>query len=371
MSAAPIQPSEPPTRRQPSLLYRLSARLNFVVWKLPLPRRVLVWLSQVVYRAPPMPGWMVLAIVGALEAASVRFWIIGGWGIDALGQRRTRTHRDLDVIVDDRDMERALDVMRDLGYEEWYRADSDVPLDSRIVLHESATAARVVDLHPLELSGTEMEVTAGVVEGRPVPCISAALQLKTHVGYRRRAYERADIALLRKLSEGPAITLIVPVPSAEDLLEDSAREPGMPAHINLVLPFLDAGAIDGESESRLASLLQTSPSFDFVLSKIGRFPGIIHVAAEPASPFVSLARAFAELWPERRASGGAGQEIVPHLTVACGTDTMIPTGLADRLPVTARAEQVWVMSRVAGRWTRRRALMLGQPTAPTLDAGAS
>jgi hypothetical protein len=204
-----------------------------------------------------------------------------------------------------------------------------------------------------------MEVATGVVEGRRVPCASVDLQLKTHCGYRNRGYELGDLRFLRKLSEGPALRLIVPVPSAEHLVDDLVLGDGMPAHINLVFPFLDTSTIDDETESGLASLLETVPSFAFALREIRRLPGIICLAAEPAAPFVALARALPDFWPEARPDAGASQEIIPYVTVAYGTDTPIPSGLAERLPVSARAEEVWLMSKDATQWMCRRAFRLG------------
>ena len=188
-----------PTGGKPLPFYRITGLLNVLVWRAPLPRRVLARLSKTVYRNPPMPGELVLAIVGALRAAGVRCGISGGWGVDALVRKRTRVHRDLDLILDHRDLRQAVDVLRDLGYWEWYRIDSDVPCDSRVVLHDHDFAGRAVDLHPVELSGTPIEFAVGAVEGHPVPCISLAWQFKTHSGYER--HERTDLALLREGAE--------------------------------------------------------------------------------------------------------------------------------------------------------------------------
>ena len=39
-------------------------------------------------------------VLDALDAAGVRAWVEGGWGIDALVGRSTREHDDLDLAVD-------------------------------------------------------------------------------------------------------------------------------------------------------------------------------------------------------------------------------------------------------------------------------
>jgi 2'-5' RNA ligase len=342
---------------EPTLFYRVTGTLNRWVWRAPLPRRVVARLSTLVYRNPPMPGESVLAVVDSLRAADVRCWISGGWGVDALAEKCTRTHRDLDLVVEEQDRQRAVDVLGELGYWEWYRVDSDVPLFSRIVLHDHELAGRTIDLHPLAPSSMQAEFTMGTIEGREVSCMSVDLQLKTHSNYRKRWRDRADVAVLRRLLEGSATTLIVPVSSAEELLAESSREAGLPAHITLLYPFLAARAIGRETEQTLGSLVGEIPAFDFVLSEVGRFPGVVYLAPEPAAPFVALTRALVERWPDHQPYGGAYEEIIPHLTVAYGETA--PSGLAERLPVSARAEEVWLMSRAGGRWVRHSVFPLG------------
>ena len=42
----------------------------------------------------------VLAVLQALNASGCRYWLEGGWGVDALAGRQTRTHRDVDIDFD-------------------------------------------------------------------------------------------------------------------------------------------------------------------------------------------------------------------------------------------------------------------------------
>jgi hypothetical protein len=354
-----MQRSPPASTSEPTLFYRVTGRLNRLVWRMPLPHGVLARLSALVYRHPPTSGELALSIVDALHDADVGCWINGGWGVDALAGRRTRVHRDLDLVIDDGSMQRAVEVLEGLGYREWYRVDSDEPLFSRLVLHDHELAGRVVDLHPLDFSHEHVEFTTGEIEGRPVPCLSLASQAESHSNYHKRWRDRADLAVLRKLLEGSTTTLIMPVPHADDLLQKSASEAGIPAHITLLYPFLSPRTIDHEIEGTLKSLFQAVPAFDFALSEVGHFPGVVYLAPEPAAPFTALVRALVERWPDRQAYGGVHEEIIPHLTVAFGET--VPRGLVERLPVSARAQEVWLMSRMAGRWVHRASFRLGTP----------
>ncbi|HEY7989282.1 MAG TPA: hypothetical protein VIE19_08690, partial [Lapillicoccus sp.] len=55
-------------------------------------------------------------VCAGLADAGVRFWLAGGWGVDALAGRQTRSHRDLDLLVDAADEAVTLEVLGDLGY---------------------------------------------------------------------------------------------------------------------------------------------------------------------------------------------------------------------------------------------------------------
>ena len=40
-----------------------------------------------------------VALCRLLEQHSIRFWVMGGWGVDALLHRETRPHKDLDILL--------------------------------------------------------------------------------------------------------------------------------------------------------------------------------------------------------------------------------------------------------------------------------
>jgi len=58
----------------------------------------------------------VIKVIDALELAGVDVWVYGGWGIDALLEKQTRHHDDLDVIIRADDVEAAIRVTRNLGF---------------------------------------------------------------------------------------------------------------------------------------------------------------------------------------------------------------------------------------------------------------
>jgi 2'-5' RNA ligase len=151
----------------------------------------------------------------------------------------------------------------------------------------------------------------------------------------------------------------VPAPELDELLDASARDPGMPAHVTVLYPFLPVAAIDTSTEQAVASVIARTPALDVTVAEVRRFPGVIYLAPEPAAPLVALTEALVERWPECRPYRGAYEEVVPHLTVAYGDS--VPAGVTERLPALFRADEVWLMARACGRWMCRRRFSLGAP----------
>lgn len=152
----------------------------------------------------------VLAVLDALEQAGCRYWLEGGWGVDALAGRQTRHHRDVDVDVDDRDEASALAAVSRLGYvveTDWR------PNRVELLRSDAAGGERArVDVHPIEVHhdgsarqvGMDGEIflfparffTAGSLNGRTVPCFSVEAQRWFRTGYPPRHVDEHDLGVL-------------------------------------------------------------------------------------------------------------------------------------------------------------------------------
>lgn len=168
---------------------------------------------------------------------------------------------------------------------------------------------------------------------------------------------------LHRLRPRSLTAVILPVPCLDGLTGPSARDAGMPAHVTLLYPFLPTRFVDSETERALGSLVLATPAFDFSLARVGRFPGVVYLAPEPAAPFRALTSALVARWPEHPPYGGAYPEVVPHLTVAHGE--AVPEGLVARLPLRSQAREVWLMARALRRWTRLARFPLGASRRPS------
>jgi lincosamide nucleotidyltransferase A/C/D/E len=155
----------------------------------------------------------VLTVLRALSAVGCRFWLEGGWGVDALVGHQTRPHRDLDVDLDARCEEAALAVLTTMGYA--------VETDWRPNRVELRAAGRGrVDLHPLLIDddGTARQAAldggfhvfppsffvTGSLAGLPVPCVSVAAQRLFRTGYELRDVDLHDLAVLDELDRAEA-----------------------------------------------------------------------------------------------------------------------------------------------------------------------
>ncbi|MFK0155172.1 2'-5' RNA ligase family protein [Streptomyces sp. NPDC090493] len=159
--------------------------------------------------------------------------------------------------------------------------------------------------------------------------------------------------------------LIVRVPEAEpavgawrDRLDPSARA-GVPAHVTVLFPFLDARLVDGGVRAALGDLLSHHRPFEARFDHCGRFPGVLYLAPapEPATRFRRLTEAIVERWPENPPFGGAFDDIVPHLTVAQGQDESVmaraEAALLTSLPLVTRVSTVDLLVHNGRQWEQQ------------------
>lgn len=151
-----------------------------------------------------------IKVIELLEKTGITYWLDGGWGVDVLAGRQTRTHRDIDIDFDAQYMEKLLDMLLYIGY----KIDTDwKPV--RIELYSDELG--YLDIHPFVLNedGTSKQAdleggwyefekdyfSSASFEGYKIPCISLKGQKVFHSGYESRDKDVHDISILEGLSE--------------------------------------------------------------------------------------------------------------------------------------------------------------------------
>jgi len=176
-------------RQRPGAWTRLTGAVNAAIWRAPLPRRLTTLLSLIVYRNPAVPASWLLTTVATLEPAGIQWVLIGGWAADALASKQLRPHRDIDLLIEEHDLERARTALSTLGYKPWHSDPDPWPLGDLEITRAEALrdpAMRVVELHCAELGG--LELAAGCVAGQPVRCPAPDIQLQAQLDRAGRAW---------------------------------------------------------------------------------------------------------------------------------------------------------------------------------------
>jgi 2'-5' RNA ligase len=118
---------------------------------------------------------------------------------------------------------------------------------------------------------------------------------------------------------------ILRVPEAEPFVArlrerfDPVARLGVPAHITLLFPFASPERITAGMLREARAIASAVAAFPFRLARIERFPGTLYLAPEPGEPLVALTEALARSFPEFPPYAGEFDSIIPHLTVAHGT----------------------------------------------------
>jgi 2'-5' RNA ligase superfamily len=149
--------------------------------------------------------------------------------------------------------------------------------------------------------------------------------------------------------------LVVPVPALEPLIRERTRhydeaylstDPTFAhAHVTVLGPFVDAGAVTREVHDVMRRVLRRHPRFVAWFEEVGQFPdGMIHLLPNDEGPFRRLTADLAAAFPAHQPYGGRYAAVRPHVTLdRAGPDVDIGTvrgWLTGLLPVRAEVDEV-------------------------------
>lgn len=150
------------------------------------------------------------------------FCVVGGWGVDALVGSTTREHKDLDVLLPLTALKDGMSLWAEEGFELAYTWSENRgiagahpllgdPIPSAFLLAHAD--GREIDVHVYQALDTRViclwdtdrvlepeDIAAtGSIDGVPVRCMTASMQLTCHQGYDLPAAHAADVSLLQQL----------------------------------------------------------------------------------------------------------------------------------------------------------------------------
>jgi lincosamide nucleotidyltransferase A/C/D/E len=157
-----------------------------------------------------------IALCQLLEQNNIRYWVMGGWGVDALLHHETRQHKDLDLLVALDDLPTLWKLLGDQGFTLQYTWEENCWVDRDADRWPTAfvmadTQGRELDVHVIDIGpdGAIMQLYdppwafpnsitgQGSIAGVPVTCVSRETQLAMHTGYTLPVGQLRDLELLQ------------------------------------------------------------------------------------------------------------------------------------------------------------------------------
>ena len=170
---------------------------------------------------PFMTAGDVIEIVELFAQNRIELHIDGGWAVDALLGKQTRTHGDLDIAAQHKDVTQIRVLLEARGYTDVPRDDTR---DCNFVLGDEQ--GHQVDIHSytFDSAGNNVYGVAypldsltgiGFISGHRVKCIAPEWLVKFHTGYKLDENDYLDVRALCK-----RYGLTMPAEYTEFLLKD-------------------------------------------------------------------------------------------------------------------------------------------------------
>ena len=177
--------------------------------------------------------------------------------------------------------------------------------------------------------------------------------------------------------------LILPVWEIESIAQPYRRNyttdgaMGLLPHVTILYPFVCYSEWNTGVQETLVTKLGTVSSFRFKLIQLNRFPTqrVLFLDPIPNKNILDLIRTIAEMFPDYSPYEGTIpiDELHPHVTIAKGStdQELMELGesfsreIADHLPLTVKADEVWFVVKSGNRWERHTTIGLGSEKSRT------
>jgi lincosamide nucleotidyltransferase A/C/D/E len=158
----------------------------------------------------------VVALCRLLEEHHIGYWVMGGWGVDALLHRETRPHKDLDLLVTLDTLLLLWKMFDERGFTLQYVWEENGWIDRESERWPTAfvvadAQGRELDIHVIDFGPDrsliqlythywpfpESITDQGIIAGATVTCVSKLTQLRMHTGYTLPEGQLRDLMLLQ------------------------------------------------------------------------------------------------------------------------------------------------------------------------------
>ena len=149
-----------------------------------------------------MSGDDAVQLLQLFDQNSIDVVIDGGWGVDALLGKQTRSHNDLDIALQHKDVPKLRSLLEMHGYKDVPRDDTR---DCNFVMgddkgHEVDFHSYTFDADGKHTFGVPYPIDSltgtGFIQGYPVKCISPEWMIKFHSGYELDENDYHDVLAL-------------------------------------------------------------------------------------------------------------------------------------------------------------------------------
>jgi lincosamide nucleotidyltransferase A/C/D/E len=149
-----------------------------------------------------MSGDAAVELMQLFDQHRIDVVVDGGWGVDALLGKQTRSHGDLDIALQHKDVPKLRALLEERRYKDVPRDDTR---DCNFVIgddqgHEVDFHSYTFDAHGTLVFGVEYPPDSltgtGSIQGYPVKCISPEWAVKFHSGYALDENDYRDVSAL-------------------------------------------------------------------------------------------------------------------------------------------------------------------------------
>jgi lincosamide nucleotidyltransferase A/C/D/E len=154
-----------------------------------------------------MTSMYVINFYTELDNLGIEIWIDGGWGVDALLGEQTRSHADLDIVIQQKDMKMARELLEEQGYNNVERDDTSPwnfvlgdnkghEIDFHIIVFDDKGNGIYGPIEKGSMYPVGSLFGTGKINGHPIRCISPEYMVKFHTGYKLHEKDFKDVSAL-------------------------------------------------------------------------------------------------------------------------------------------------------------------------------